>query len=211
MSILNRLSTIFQAEAQSIIEGISSPSKELDLGYSKMQDQLTQAQASLTEVVASRIGLDNQLKAAQAKADKAKANAQEALTQNRDDLARQFLQQKQQADASVAAAQQAVAQLADKEAALTQTVQGLKQRIAEFAAQKEVVQAQLTASKATLDVNKSMTGLSGSLGDASQAMQRAQARVSSQENQAAAIQQLEYSPLHGYLQRYRNLACGQIR
>lgn len=190
MSLLNRISTLLQAEANSVVDKLSDPSKEMDLSYDQMTDQLRKAQAALAQVVAQRITLDGKVREAAAKAQHAQANAKEALAKDREDLAREFLAQKQADDAAAAAAQSARDQVAAQEQALESTVQKLQARIAAYGTQKDVTKAQLTASKAQVQANQSLGGLASSINDAGSALARAQAKATSLQSQAQALQEL---------------------
>ena len=192
MSILSRLGGLVHAEANSVTDSLESRNrgKLLDLSYEQLQDQLREAKAALATVVAQRITLDGKLSQAQTAVDHALANAKEALAKNREDLAREFLQQKQSAEASLASVKQSRDTVAAQEQALEDSVRQLEERVEQFGNAKDVTKAQLAASKAQVQVSQSLNGMGSKLTSAGEQLDRAQAEATAMQNQAQAMNEL---------------------
>ncbi len=192
MSILSRLGSLVHAEANSVTDALESRSRDklLDLSFEQLQDQLRAAKASLATVVAQRITLDGKVSQAQAQADHAMANAKEAVGKGRDDLAKQFLQQKQAAEAEVASATQSRDAVAAQEQSLENSVRQLEERVQQFGTAKDVTKAQLAASRAQVQVAESLSGMGSKLNSAGEQLQRAQAQATAMQSQAQALNEL---------------------
>ena len=192
MSILSRLGNLMHAEANSATNAMEdhSRSKLLDLSYEQLQDQLRAAKASLATVVAQRITLDGRVAQAQAWVDHALANAKEAVSKGRDDLAKEFLRQKQSADAELVSTTQSRDAVAAQEQSLENSVRQLEERVQQFGTAKDVTKAQLAASRAQMQVSQSLSGVGSTLSSAGEQLQRAQAQAESMQNQAKAMDEL---------------------
>ena len=71
-----------------------------------------------------------------------------------------------------------------------QTLQALQQRVDNFRSQKEVLKAQYTAAAASASINEDVAGISGTLGDSGEALQRAQDKIATMQARAGALDEL---------------------
>jgi len=80
-----------------------------------------------------------------------------------------------------------MAELAQEEAKLAQTEQGLGARIEEFRARRNVKSARYTAAEAQVRVNEALSGVSGELAELGMALGRAEEKTDRMQARAAAL------------------------
>jgi len=116
--------------------------------------------------------------------------AQAALAQGKEDLAREALSRKAAAQQQVNEMEPQRQQLAEQEEKLEQTLAALQKRVNEFRTKKEVLKAQYSAAEAQSAVNADVAGISSTYGDAGAALQRAQDKIANMQARADATDEL---------------------
>lgn len=212
MGLLKKATSFIRSELNAGLDAVTDPSKEMDLSYEDMRDQLHKAQSDLATVVAKRMELDSQISNLDEAIQKNADNAKLAVSKGRDDLARNFILTKQTSEQTKAVTVSTRDGIKKQEDALTNAVRTLKQRVESFGTTKELTKAQLSASKAQIEVSKSLSGLNGSISDAGEALQRATQKASSLQHQAEAMNSLMDSgvisdPLDSRSQAEKELAA----
>ena len=90
----DRLKTIFGAKADSALDRLEDPRQTLDYSYQKQLELLQQVRKGVAEVATSRKRVELQLDQLNAQIAKYDDAARQALTMNREDLAREALTRK---------------------------------------------------------------------------------------------------------------------
>ncbi len=210
MSILKHAAEILEGKVNHFLDNAEDPGETLDLSYEKMIANLQDTKRHLADVVTERVSLENQMAQAQKAADKADAGARMALGANREDLARAELAQKQSELQKIASLQEAHDTVAAQAQKLTDYESKLQEHIEQFRTQKEVTKSEMAAARAEVEVSASLTGVGQGMGDAGEAMRRAQERTQQMESKAAAMDGLMESgalndPLDGRSQVEKEL------
>ena len=130
----------------------------LDLSYEQMLDQITQVRRALVDIAASRKQIELQEQQLQHSVDHLQDQAKAALSQGKEDLAREALSRKAAAQAQIDGMEPQHQQLTEQEEKLEQTLDALQKRVNDFRTQKEVLKAQYTAAKAVSSVDESTAG-----------------------------------------------------
>lgn len=190
MGLMQRAHDIVEAKANKALDQAENPSEMLDLSYEKMLDQLTQVRRALVDIAASRKRIELQEAQLQHSVAHLQDQAQQAVAQGRDDLAREALSRKAAAQQQIDEMEPQHQQLTEQEQKLEQTLDALQQRVNSFRTQKETLKAQYTASKAVTSVNESVSGISKSLNDSGAALQRAQDKIATMQSRAQATDEL---------------------
>ena len=190
MGLFQRAHDIVEAKANKALDQAENPADMLDLSYEKMLEQLTQVRRALVDVAASRKRLELQETQLQHSADHLQDQAQAAVSQGRDDLAKEALTRKAAAQQQIDEMEPQHQQLTEQEEKLEQTLQALQQRVNHFRTQKETLKAQYTASKAVTSVNESVSGISKSISDSGAALERAQDKIATMQSRAQATDEL---------------------
>ncbi len=190
MSLFQRAHDIVAAKANKALDSAENPSEMLDYSYEQMLEHITRVRQALVDITTSRKRIELQEQQLQQTVAHLQDQAQVALGQGKEDLAREALSRK-------AAAQQQIDQmgpqhqeLTEQEQKLEQTLSQLQQRVNAFRSQKEVLKAQYTAAQASDSVNEEAAGISKSFGDSGAALQRAQDKIASMQARAGAMDEL---------------------
>jgi phage shock protein A len=190
VSILRRMSDLFQSKVNAALDAAEDPNQALDLSYEKQLELLQQVRRNVADVLTSEKRLeiqDNELRASQ---QKLQLQAQQALQQGNEDLARLALTRGQGIAAQIADLDQQIGQLKAQEQKLEVLAQKLQQRVEAFRTQKETMKAQYQAAQASTHVGEAVTGLSEQMADVSLMIDRAKDKTQRMQARSAAIDQL---------------------
>src|SRR6476469_3095709 len=187
MSLFQRAHDVLAAKANKALDAAEKPDEMLDLSYEQMLDQITKVRQGLVTIAASRKQIELQAQQLQHSVDHLQEQAKTALSLGKEDLAREALTRKATAQAQIDALAPQHEQLAEEEEKLGQALQ---QRVNTFRSQKEVLKAQYTAAAASASVNEDVAGISGTLGDSGEALQRAQDKIATMQARAGALDEL---------------------
>ncbi len=190
MGLIQRAHDIVEAKANMALDQAENPNDMLDLSYEKMLEQLTQVRRALVDIAASRKRIELQETQLQQSIDHLQAQAQAAVGQGRDDLAKEALSRKAAAQQQIDQMEPQHQQLTEQEEKLEQTLGQLQQRVTAFRTQKETMKAEYTASKAVTSVNESVAGISKSMSDSGAALERAQDKIATMQARAQATDEL---------------------
>jgi phage shock protein A len=190
MSLFQRAHDIVAAKANKALDAAEKPDELLDLSYEQMLDQITRVRRGLVDIAASRKQIELQEQQFQHSVDHLGDQAKAALSQGREDLAREALSRKAAAQAQIDGLEEQRQQLTEQEEKLEQTLKVLQKRVNEFRTKKEVLKAQYTAAEATTAVNSEAAGISSSYSDTGEALARAQDKIANMQARAQATDEL---------------------
>ena len=190
MSLFQRAHEIVQAKANKALDAAEKPDEMLDLSYEQMLDQITQVRRSLVAIAASRKRIELQEQQLQSSVAHLDDQARAALSQGREDLAREALSRKAAAQAQIDGMEPQHQQLTDQEASLERTLAALQSKVNNFRTQKEVLKAQYTAASAMSSVDENVAGISTTIGDSGAEVQRAQDKIATMQARAGALDEL---------------------
>jgi phage shock protein A len=185
-----RLSLIVKAKANKLLDKHEDPRETLDYSYEKQLELLTKVRRGVADVATSRKRIELQMQQVQASSDKLQAQAQQAVSQGRDDLAREALTRRATANQQLADLQTQHSQLQAEEEKLTQASQKLQVKVDAFRTQKETIKATYTAAEAQTKIGEAVSGISEEMGDVGMAMQRAQDKTAQMQARAGAVDEL---------------------
>jgi phage shock protein A len=190
MSILRRLSDVFQQKVSAAVNKAEDPSQALDLSYQKQLDVLQQARRSVADVLTSEKRLELQADQLRQSIAKLQNQARTALGQGKEDLAREALTRAQMAQTQLDGLTQQIETVKQQEQKLEITVQKLQTRIETFRMQRDTMKAQYQAAKATTNVSEAATGLSEQMADASMMVDRSRDKIAQMQARSEAVDQL---------------------
>ena len=185
MSLFQRAHDIVAAKANKALDAAENPNEMLDYSYEQMLDHITQVRRALVDIAASKKQLELQEQQLQHSVDHLQDQAQAALAQGREDLAREALSRKAAAQQQANDMEPQRQQLDEEEQKMEQTLSALQQRVNTFRSQKEVMKAQYTAAQAESSVNEEAAGISRSFSDSGAALQRAQDKIANMQARPA--------------------------
>lgn len=190
MSVMRRMSDVIQEKLNAILVRVEDPNEAIDLAYEKQLESLQQVRRSVADVLTSEKRLELQAAELRQSQQKQQAQAGEALSQGREDLARLALSRAQSAQAQLDGLGAHVQQLKDQEQKLEATAQKLQAKVEAFRTQKETIKAEYSAAQASTRIGEAVTGLSEQMADVSLMVDRAQEKTKQMQARSAAIDQL---------------------
>ena len=190
MSLFQRAHDIVSAKANKALDSAENPSEMLDYSYEQMLEHITRVRQALVDIAASRKRIELQEQQLQNIVVHLQDQARGALSQGKEDLAREALSRKAAAQQQIDGMASQHQELTEQEQKLGQTLSELQQRVDTFRSQKEVMKARYTAAQASASVDEEAAGISSSVGDSSAALSRAQDKIASMRASAGAMDEL---------------------
>lgn len=190
MGVLSRMTTLFKAKANRLLDNLEDPRETLDYSYEKQLELLQKVKRSLADVVTSRKQLELQAVRLQAEVDRRTEEAKAALQAGREDLARQALELKAETEATLNNLKAQIAELQAEEAKMSEQERRLEIKISSFRAQKEVIKAQYSTAEAQVRIHEAATGISEELADIGLAVERAKDKTERMRARAGALDEL---------------------
>jgi phage shock protein A len=190
MSLFQRAHDIASAKANEALDSAENPSEMLDYSYEQMLEHITRVRQALVDIAASRKRIELQEQQLQNIVVHLQDQARGALSQGKEDLAREALSRKAAAQQQIDGMASQHQELTEQEQKLGQTLSELQQRVDTFRSQKEVMKARYTAAQASASVDEEAAGISSSVGDSSAALARAQDKIASMRASAGAMDEL---------------------
>jgi phage shock protein A len=190
MSVLKRMSDVIQQKLNAMLSRAEDPNEALDFAYQKQLEALQQVRRNVADVLTAEKRLELQAAQLRQSVDKLNGQAQQALQQGREDLARLALTRAQTATQQIGGLDQQIAQLKEQEQKLEIMAQKLQAKVEAFRTQKETIKAQYSAAQASTKIGEAVTGLSEQMADVAVMVDRAQEKTSQMQARAQAIDQL---------------------
>src|SRR5579859_3978710 len=169
---------------------MENPAETLDYSYEKQLGLLRDVKRGLADIATSKQRLKLQSEKLRQQDDHLQSQAQQALIQGREDLARLALERRSGIESQVQSLEMQVVQLNEQQAKLADASQKLQTRIEMFRTQKEAIKAQYAASSAQVKIGESFTGLSREMNDIGSSVQRAQDRIEQMQARSGALDEL---------------------
>ncbi len=190
MGMFQRFLNIFRAKANKVLDRAEDPRDTLDFSYEKQLENLQKVRRSVAEVATARKRIEIQATQLQQQGSKLQEQARLALTQNREDLAREALTRRAAIGQELTDLQGQHEQIASQEQKLILTSHHLQAQVEAFRTRKETLKASYTAAEAQSRIGEATAGISSSMNDAGMTMQRAQDKIAQMQARAGAIDEL---------------------
>lgn len=181
MSLFSRAHDILAAKANKALDSAENPDELLDYSYQQMLDYITRVRQALVEIAAERKRIELKEPQLQQTIARLGDQAQAALGQGREDLAREALSRRTAAQQQVDEGQAQHQELAEQEQKLQATLTQMEQRVSRFRSQKEVMKADYAVAEA------------GDLGGTGDALVRAEDKIATMQARAGALDELQQS------------------
>lgn len=190
MSVMKRFTMIFRAKANKALDKAEDPRETLDYSYQKQLELLQKVRRGVADVATSRKRLELQMNQIQQSSEKLANQAKQAMSQGREDLAREALTRRSGIQQQLTDLQQQHAQLQGEEEKLTLASQRLQAKVDSFRTRKETVKATYSAAEAQTKINEAFSGISEEMGDVGMAIQRAEDKTHEMQARAGALDEL---------------------
>ncbi|HEX2053389.1 MAG TPA: PspA/IM30 family protein [Actinomycetota bacterium] len=190
MGIGRRISTIFRAKASKALDRAEDPRETLDYSYERQQELLQKVRRGLSDVATSRKRVELQAQQLRASGEKLESQARQALTQGREDLAREAVARRTAILDQLTELKAQHDQLKAEEEKLSEASRRLQAKVDAFRIKKETIKATYTAAEASTRINEAVTGISEEMGDVGLAMRRAEDRTEQMRARAGALDEM---------------------
>jgi phage shock protein A len=191
--LVERTSLIAKAKVSKLLDRAENPEETLDYSYEQQLVQLQNVKRGIADIATAKQRLQLQATSLQEQTAKLDAEARQALTAGREDLARQALSRKAALQAQIDPLGQQVQQLDAQEQKLIDGEKALEAKVEAFRTQKEVIKAQYSAAEAQVQIGEAATGIGEHMADVGLAIQRAQDKTEQLQARAAAVDELTAS------------------
>jgi phage shock protein A len=185
-----RTKLVVKSKYSALLNRSENPTQTLDYSYEQMLEQLQNVKRGTADVVTSKKRIELQQQKLEQNVVKLETQARQAVTANREDLARQALEKKTIAQQQLQDMDGQVKQLEDQQSRLIDSQQQLEGRIESFRSQKEILKAQYSAAEAQVKVGEAATGIGRNMQDTGLAIQRAKDKTEEMQARASAIDEL---------------------
>ncbi len=190
MGLMKRLSNVFHAKANKVLDRAEDPRETLDLSYQKQLELLTKVRRGVADVATSRKRLELQAAQLQQAAAKLEGQARQAMGAGREDLAREALTRRSAIGTQLSQLEAQHVQLDAEEKKLVDASRRLEAKVEAFRSQKETIKATYTAAEAQTKIGEAFSGISEEMGDVGLAVQRAEDKTLALQSRAGAIDEL---------------------
>ena len=190
MSIWTRTRNLFRIKANRALDRLDDPRESLDDSYDRQVDMLAQLRRGLAEVATARKRIELQGQEIGARYERLGDQAQEAMDQGREDLARIALERRSGLEQEIVALRGQFEALRQQEDRLEENERRMTARVAAFRTQKETLKASYTASAAQVKANESVAGISADFNGVGRAVDQAKDKVQQMQARAAATDEL---------------------
>jgi phage shock protein A len=147
MSILSRLSNLVRSNLNAAIDKVSDPGKEIDLLVEQMEEESRRSRLEVRDHLAQEKLAQKRVDEHYRNVQKWQDHAERAVKAGDDELAREALRRREQADAQLQAAEEHLSTQSHLTAKLTEQIRQNDRKIAEIKAKKETLKARARASK----------------------------------------------------------------
>ncbi|HZE04975.1 MAG TPA: PspA/IM30 family protein [Solirubrobacteraceae bacterium] len=186
-----RFSTVVKAKISKLLNRAENPAETLDYAYERQLEDLQNVKRGIADVVTAKKRLQLQESALHQQADTLNAQAREAMSAGREDLARSALERRQLIIGEVGSLDQQVTELQAEQEKLTDAEQQLHAKLEQFRSKKEVIKAQYSAAEAQVRISEAATGIGQDMADVGLAMQRALDKTEDMKARASAVEELQ--------------------
>lgn len=185
-----RIADLFRAKANKRLDAAEDPREVLDYSYQKQLELLQKVRRGVADVATSRKRVQLQATVLGQSSVKLEAQAQQALSIGREDLARDALTRRAAVTGQITDLHGQEASLTAEEEKLTDAAKRLEMKVDAFRVRKETIKANYTAAEAQTRIGEAVTGISEEMGDVGMAMQRAQDKTEQLQARAGALDEL---------------------
>ncbi|WP_130177175.1 PspA/IM30 family protein [Cryobacterium sp. SO1] len=190
MTFSSRLRVIFRSKASRTLDRLEDPREALDDSYEQLVRMLQEVRVGLAEVATAKKRIELQGEEMGARHQRLADQANEALNQGREDLARTALERRSLLEGQVASLRDQYTTLQKQQAQLQDNERRLAERVAAFRTEKESIKASYAASEAQVKANEAAAGLGSQMSDVGVTLERAKDRIMQMQARAAATDDL---------------------
>jgi len=154
MSVFKRFSDVVNSNVSAMLDKAENPEKLVRLIIAEMEMTLFDVRTESAKIISNKKAMQRQLKTMQEEIDLWQQRAEKALNKERDDLARQAIQEKHRIEKAVEAQGKELSELEAALLRLEQDVSRLQAKLNEAIAKRDVIVARHDTIKSTIKTRK---------------------------------------------------------
>lgn len=189
MGILDRMSRLIRANLNDLIDRAEDPEKMLNELLREMNENIREARIQVANMIAQEKLFEADLQDAQRDARDWERKAELAVTRGRDDLAREALRRKRDAESIATVYAQQLTSQQEMVAKLKQQLRLLEAKYSEAQSKKDVLVARHRATVARKQITETLAQLPGF--DTTSELDRMERKIRGDEARAAAMEELQ--------------------
>lgn len=189
MGILDRMSRLIRANINDLIDRAEDPEKMLNELLREMNENIREARIQVANMIAQEKLFEADMQDAQLDARDWERKAELAVQRGRDDLAREALRRKRDAESIAMVYAQQLTSQQEMVAKLKQQLKLLEAKYDEAQSKKEVLVARHRATVARRQISATLSQLPGF--DTTSELERMERKIRGEEARAAAMEELQ--------------------
>ncbi|MBD2595549.1 PspA/IM30 family protein [Nostoc spongiaeforme FACHB-130] len=193
MELIKRILRVIRANLNSLIGSAEDPEKLLEQAVAEMQDNLVRLRQGVAQAIATQKRTERQAIAAQAAAEKWYRNAQLAIEQGNEILAREALTKRRAYQETATSLSNQIGQQTEIVNRLKIDMRSLEAKISEAKTKKDMYIARARSAEASYKLQEMLSGVSPT--SSLNAFERMEEKVLQIEAQSDAISQLDSDDL----------------
>lgn len=190
MGFFSRFMMVIRAKSNAALNSAEDPLQMLEYVDDQQRDMLRRLKQGIIEVAISKRQLQQHVDSLEARVPQLEQQASQAMSLNREDLARIALERKQTAMVELERLTEQVAGVEQEQQRLEGAEQRLAARIDEFKLRRRTLSARFSAAEAQVTVKEALTGVSGDFAELSMALGRAEEKIEYMITRASAVDDL---------------------
>jgi phage shock protein A len=194
MSFFGRLKDIFSASAHGTLEKMEDPEKMANEYLRQLNDQYYEAKTRVAQAMADETRLQQKWTEAQKEVDKYQGMAETALRSNREDLAKQALQRKAQAQKIAQQYEQQYHSQDEQVDKLQEALADLETKIGETKARRDLIVAKKNRAKTQEAIHSTVSNMQSDV-NVIEKLDRLEERIDDQLAKSEAMAQLQTDSL----------------
>jgi phage shock protein A len=193
MGILDRMSRIIRANVNDMLDNAEDPEKMLNELLREMQDSMREARTQVASMIAQEKIIEEDLRDSRREATEWERKAELAVERGRDDLAREALRRKRDADSIADVYEQQLTSQRETVVKLRQQLQMLETKYNEAESKRDLLIARHQRAQAQQRITETFSTLPdmSAMGE----LERMEKRIRRDEAEAMAMQELESDSL----------------
>lgn len=190
MGLIDRLSTIFKAKANKVVDGLEDPKEILDYSFERQGEIMNKLRQDIVKVVTAKKQLEIQKAKLITSISTLEQQARDAVKNNREDLARLGLERKHALQLEVQNLDKQISDIQGEQTKLEDTERRLSSKVEQFKTQKEIIKAKYSSAEAQVKIKESITGLSEEMSDIGMSLSRAEEKTNNLQAKAQALDEM---------------------
>lgn len=187
MSLISRISSIFKAKANKIVEKMEDPEDILNYSSVELRENLSKIKKSMLDVATVKRKLENELNEVNVKIAESDKSAELSIEQGREDLARASIQRKNELVEKKANLESQIKSLEEQLKNIEKSKDQMEENLLKLQNKKEELIAKKKVADAQLMIKETLTGIAGDATDLGERIKNAEEKIKEKYAKSQAI------------------------